>query len=233
MSGIDAAARAGFYQVLFGRRDVRGQFLPDPIDPAVLARVLHAAHHAPSVGLSQPWNFILVRDIAVKARVQKDFLAARKEEATLFSAERRAAYRDLKLAGIAEAPVNLCITCDRARGGPVVLGRTRQPDTDLYSTACAVQNLWLAARAENLGLGWVSIIEPAVLGDILALPGGVVPVAYVCIGRVAYFYDEPELQVRGWGRRLRASQLLFNESWGRQDDDPLRDALARLEKDGR
>lgn len=232
MRGIDAAARAGFYQVLYNRRDVRGQFLPDAIDPALLARVLHAAHHAPSVGLSQPWNFILVRDIAVKARVHGAFMAAREAEAKLFGGERRAAYRDLKLAGILDAPVNLCITCDRTRGGPAVLGRTRQPDTDLYSAACAVQNLWLAARAEDLGLGWVSIIEPGTLRAIFRLPTAVVPVAYVCLGHVSYFHDEPELQAKGWGRRLRASQLLFNESWGRQDEDPVRDALARLEETG-
>ncbi|MFA5494357.1 MAG: 5,6-dimethylbenzimidazole synthase [Porticoccaceae bacterium] len=221
------AAREHFYQVLFSRRDVRGQFLADPVDPEALARVLWAAHHAPSVGFSQPWNFILVRDPAVKARVHAAFRRARDAEAGLFAGERRDAYRRLRLEGIVDAPVNLCITCDRRRGGPVVLGRTRQPDTDLYSTVCAVQNLWLAARAEGLGLGWVSIIEPAALSAIFQLPEGVVPVAYVCLGRVAYFHDEPELQARGWASRVPLDDLVFDECWGRRDDgDPLRHAIA-------
>ena len=219
-----------FYQVLFSRRDVRGQFLPDPIDPHILARVLTAAHHAPSVGLSQPWNFIVVRDAAVKARVQCAFELAHAAEAQQFEGERRDAYCRLKLAGIADAPLNLLITCDRERGGPVVLGKTRQPDTDIYSTVCAVQNLWLAARAEDLGLGWVSIIEPEALREIFRLPDAVVPVAYVCLGHVSYFYDEPELQAKGWARRASLNSLVFNECWGERDDaDPLRAALEAVE----
>jgi len=219
-----------FYQVLFSRRDVRGQFLPDTIDPQILARVLSAAHHAPSVGLSQPWNFIVVRDAAVKARVQAAFEQAHAAEAQQFEGERRTAYCRLKLAGIVDAPLNLLITCDRARGGPVVLGKTRQPDTDIYSTVCAVQNLWLAARAEELGLGWVSIIEPEALRDIFQLPDSVVPVAYVCLGQVRYFYDEPELQAKGWAQRLALDSLVFNESWGKRDEsDPLRAALGGLD----
>ena len=219
-----------FYQVLFGRRDVRGQFLPDPVDPQALARILLAAHHAPSVGLSQPWNFILVRDPGVKARVHDAFNLAREQEAAQFDGERQAAYRELKLAGILDAPINLCVTCDRERGGPVVLGRTRQPDTDLYSTVCAVQNLWLAARAEGLGVGWVSIIDPALLAAILELPDGVVPVAYLCLGHVAWFHDRPELEVKGWERRLPLEELVFSDSWGRRDKaEPLLDALAALQ----
>lgn len=219
-----------FYRILFSRRDVRGQFLPDPVAPDALARVLLAAHHAPSVGLSQPWNFILVRDPLVKARVHGAFSRAREREAALFSGERRALYDSLRLEGIREAPLNLCVTCDRTRGGPVVLGRTRQADTDLYSTVCAVQNLWLAARAEGLGVGWVSIVDGTELAAILGLPDNVVPVAYLCLGHVAWFHSQPELEVKGWGRRRPLEELVFSDGWGKSDaTDPVLDALAALE----
>ena len=141
------AARAAVYQAIFSRRDVRGQFLPMPVPDDVLGRLLMAAHHAPSVGFMQPWNFLLVRSDEVKQRVQGVFKEANAEAARMFPDERREIYSKLKLQGILEAPINLCITCDRTRSGPVVLGRTHMPTMDLYSSVCAVQNLWLAARA--------------------------------------------------------------------------------------
>lgn len=225
-----ASVSDDFYRVLFSRRDVRGQFLPDPVAPDALARILLAAHHAPSVGLSQPWNFILVRDPAVKDKVYNAFSQAREQEAALFSGERRALYNKLRLEGIREAPINLCVTCDRSRGGPVVLGRSRQPNTDLYSTVCAVQNLWLAARAEGLGVGWVSIVDAAELAALLGLPDHVVPVAYLCLGQVAWFHQQPELEVNGWGQRLPVEELIFNDGWGQKDAaEPALEALTALE----
>ena len=215
-----------FYEVLFSRRDVRGQFLPEQVPAEVLARVLYAAHHAPSVGLSQPWNFIVIRNSDKKRRVYREFLAARELEAAEFDGERRQQYRRLKLEGILDAPLNLLVTCDHGRGGPVVLGRTRQPQTDLFSTVCAVQNLWLAARAEGLGVGWVSILKEASLREIFELPDGVSPVAYLCVGYVREFLPEPELAAKGWGRRLRVEQLVFNDGWQHRDgEDELFAAL--------
>jgi len=217
-----------FYKTLFGRRDVRGEFLSRPIPDEVLARILIAAHHAPSVGLSQPWNFILVRSRGVKAQVHDGFRKANREAAEMFEGERRQAYRQLKLEGILEAPVNLCVTCDRERGGKVVLGRTHQPRMDLYSTVCAVQNLWLAARAEGVGVGWVSIVSPEKLRAVFSLPAHVEPVAYLCLGYVDYFRNEPELQDRGWDRRLPVDELVFTDGWGETSaDDPIYDALDR------
>ena len=142
----------GFYETLFGRRDVRGEFTSAPVPEDILARLIIAAHHAPSVGLSQPWNFIVIQRPAVKAAVHEAFCAANDEAASQFEGKRQDKYRQLKLQGILDAPVNLCITCDRERGGEVVLGRTHQPQMDIYSTVCAVQNLWLAARAEDIGV---------------------------------------------------------------------------------
>ena len=181
-----ASERDAVYRAIHERRDVRGQFRPDPIAPEVLRRILEAAHAAPSVGLSQPWDFLLVRSAEVKSRVRAAFERADAEAQARFEGERRRLYSELKLQGIAEAPLNLLVTCDRERGGPVVLGRTHQLDTDLYSTVCAVQNLWLAARAEGIGVGWVSIFHDADLREIFRIaraggPGGL-PVPGPCAG---------------------------------------------------
>lgn len=206
--------RRGLYRAILGRRDVRGQFLADPIADEVLARILVAAHHAPSVGFMQPWSFILVRAAEIRARIKAAFDRANAEAALMFEGERGARYRSLKLEGILDAPVNLCVTCDRDRAGPVVLGRTHMPEMDLYSTVCAVENLWLAARAEGLGVGWVSIIEPEALRAILGLPDRVVPVAYLCLGKVSHFLAQPELQDKGWRRRLPLEDLVAFDAWG-------------------
>ena len=205
--------RAAVYNAIHSRRDVRSQFRPDPIDDMVLNRLLLAAHHAPSVGFMQPWNFIVIRDGGVKAQVQSAFCRANDEAAAMFPQGARALYSSLKLEGITQAPVNLCITCDRTRGGPVVLGRTHNRDMDLYSTVCAVQNLWLAARAEGVGVGWVSIFHDADLRRILCLPDHVVPVAYLCLGHVTELYDGPELQAKGWAQRLPLKDLVFENGW--------------------
>ena len=206
------AERAAVYRAIRERRDVRGQFRPDPVDPDTLRRLLQAAHDAPSVGLSQPWNFILIRDAALRGRIHDAFASANAEAADRFP-DRKALYSSLKLEGILQAPVNLCITCDRTRGGAHVLGRTHDPATDLYSTACAVQNLWLAARAEGIGVGWVSIFRPDDLRGLLHLPDHVVPVAYLCIGHVTELYRQPELQSRGWAARLPLDDLILEDRW--------------------
>ncbi len=151
--------REAVYKAIFTRRDVRGQFLPDPIPDDAILRILTAAHHAPSVGFMQPWNFLIIKDIAIRQQIAAVFAEANAEAATMFSEERRDQYRSLKLEGITAAPVNICVTCDRQRGGPVVLGATHMSDMDLFSTVCAIQNLWLAARAEGIGVGWVSILK--------------------------------------------------------------------------
>lgn len=229
---FSAAERAAVYHAIFSRRDVRGQFLPDAVPDEQLARLLLAAHHAPSVGFMQPWNFLVVRSPAVKQRVHDAFAAANAEAAALFPDDKRALYSRLKLQGILDAPINLCVTCDRTRSGPVVLGRTHMPAMDLYSSVCAVQNLWLAARAEGLGVGWVSIFHEAALQDALGIPRHIVPIAYLCIGRVSHFKDRPELESAGWLPRLPVADLVYHDQWGAADsggEQPLTAALARLE----
>ncbi|ABK44192.1 cob(II)yrinic acid a,c-diamide reductase [Magnetococcus marinus MC-1] len=210
--------RQAVYDTIFARRDVRGEFLPDPIPDAVLSRLLLAAHHAPSVGFMQPWNFLIIRQPTVKQQVHQAFQKANDEAAQQFSGEQADRYRRLKLEGILEAPINLCMTCDRDRCGPVVLGRTHMPEMDLYSTVCAVQNLWLAARAEGVGVGWVSILDPAALKSILRITtANIVPVAYLCMGYVSHFHGEPELASKGWRQRLDPASLIYYDQWGQQE----------------
>lgn len=225
------AARQAVYDAIFRRRDVRGEFLPTPIADATLARILAAAHFAPSVGYMQPWSFVIVRDPAVKQRVHAAFCQANAEAAAMFSDEDSAIYRRLKLEGICEAPVNILVTCDRDRAGPVVIGRTHIKAMDIYSAVCAVQNLWLAARAEGLGVGWVSIFHQVALKEILALPPRIVPIAYLCLGEVSRFHPRPELESAGWRQRLPLADLVHFERWqenaagGGSDDPSLRAAL--------
>jgi 5,6-dimethylbenzimidazole synthase len=206
--------RQGLYKTVFNRRDVRGQFKPDPIPDDVLSRILYAAHHAPSVGFMQPWNFVVVRSDDVKKRVHSAFVEANEDAANQFDSEKSKKYRSLKLEGILESPINICITCDRSRTGPVVIGRTSIKTMDLYSSVCAVQNFWLAARAEGVGVGWVSIIQQKALQDALGIPKDIVPIAYLCVGYVSHFYDKPELETAGWLKRTPLDDLLYFDQWG-------------------
>jgi 5,6-dimethylbenzimidazole synthase len=224
--GFSDEQREGLYRAIRERRDVRSQFLPDPIAPDILARLLHAAHHAPSVGFMQPWDFLVIDSIEIKRAVKSLYERANAEAANNYSGERAAQYRRLKLEGIVDSPINLCITCDRQRGGPHVLGRNTMLETDLFSTCLAVQNLWLAARAEGIGVGWVSIVDPALLAETLKLPPQVQPVAYLCLGYVSEFLPKPELEIAGWRSRLPLEQLLHANTWdGQVEDDALLSAL--------
>lgn len=217
----------GVYRAIHERRDVRSQFLPDPVPPAVLARLFEAAHHAPSVGFMQPWDFIVIEQRAVRDEIKALFDQENARAAGNYDGEDRTRYTRLKLEGITDAPVNVCITCDRERGGPHVLGRNTVLETDLFSACLAVQNLWLAARAEGVGVGWVSILDPDDLARVLGLPDSVYPLAYLCLGYVSEFLDEPELQAKGWRSRLPLPDLVHAERWGHSlSEGPLRDALA-------
>ena len=210
---ITSTERDALYKVIYSRRDVRGQFLSDPVPEDVLARVLSAAHHAPSVGFMQPWDFIMVSADATKKAIKAGFEKAHAQSAEMFSADKQEQYRNFKLEGIEEAPIGICVTCDRQRTGPVVIGRTVKPEMDLYSAVCAVQNLWLAARAENLGMGWVSIIHDDVLRDVLSIPAKVDIIGYMCLGYVSHFKEKPELESAGWLPRLGLDELIHRDKW--------------------
>lgn len=205
--------RAAVYRAIFERRDVRRNFLSTPIPDAVLGRVLDAAHHAGSVGFMQPWDFIVIRRTQTRAAIKALFTRANAKAAERYRGSRRELYRSLKLEGIEEAPLCLCVTCSRRRGGPHVLGRSTVFDTDLYSTCCAIQNLWLAARAEGVGVGWVSILDHDALKRLLGIPRTVKVVALLCLGHVAGFEQAPDLAQAGWRQRLPLDALIHHERW--------------------
>ncbi|HLH39772.1 MAG TPA: 5,6-dimethylbenzimidazole synthase [Bryobacteraceae bacterium] len=215
---FSGAERRAVYRAIYERRDIRSHFLPDPVPDPVLGRILDAAHHAPSVGFMQPWDFIVIRDVAVRRAVHDCFLQANRRAAEKYRGEQRALYDSLKLEGILEAPLNLCITCDRERARGSGLGRQSDPAADIYSTACAVQNLWLAARAESLGMGWVSILDMDRLREILGIPQALIPVAYLCAGYVTEFPARPELETAGWEQREQLAKLIHFEKWGARDE---------------
>ncbi len=205
--------REGVYQAIYRRRDVR-RFRPDPVPSETLARLLKAAHHAPSVGFMQPWNFIVIASRATRMKVKDLYERERLAAAQFFDEPQKSHYLSLKLEGILEAPLNICITCDPTCAGPAVLGRNSTPETDVYSTCCAVENLWLAARAEGVGVGWVSILKRPQLQAILGIPPHVVPVAYLCVGYPERFLERPELEIEGWRRRQPLESVVFYENWG-------------------
>jgi 5,6-dimethylbenzimidazole synthase len=206
--------KRGVYRAIYERRDVRSQFLPEAIPEEVLGRLLDAAHHAPSVGFMQPWDFIVIQDPMIRRKIYDNFEQANQGAAEMYQGERRELYDRLKLEGILDAPVNLCITCNRERRAGAGLGRQTDPATDLYSTVCAVENLWLAARAESLGVGWVSILDLEELKSTLGIPAHAIPVAYLCLGYVSEFRSRPDLEVNGWERRGCLQDLIHFDCWG-------------------
>jgi 5,6-dimethylbenzimidazole synthase len=216
-NGFSDEERRGVYRAIYERRDVRSQFLPDRVPSDVLARVLDAAHHAPSVGFMQPWDFLVIRDPEIRRAVYRNFEAASRHAAASYQGEQRRLYDTLKLAGIIEAPVNICVTCDHHRPKGRGLGRHTDPSVDVYSTVCAVQNLWLAARAESLGVGWVSILDLEQLKTTLGIPPALTPVAYLCLGYVSEFRPQPDLEEKGWETRTNLASVTHFDRWGVHD----------------
>ncbi len=216
MSQAFAAEEArAVYRAIHERRDMR-HFAGGEVAPALLRRLLEAAHHAPSVGFMQPWRFIRIRDAALRTRLH----AAVERERVLTAralGEREDAFMRLKVEGLLDAAELLAVTLADGREHHV-FGRRTLPQMDLASAACAIQNLWLAARAEGLGMGWVSLFDPAEVAALLGLPAGAEPIALLCLGPVHGFYEEPMLQRERWARRAPLSALVFDEAWGRPSD---------------
>ena len=213
--------REGLYKAIYARRDVRSNFIDRDIPDHILAQILKAAHHAPSVGYSQPWDFILIKDYANRLLVKNSFINEREKSISLLKGdkERQKLYLRLKLEGIVESAINICVTYDPTKFGPFVLGRTSAPETGVYSVCCAIQNLWLAARVEGIGVGWVSILSTADLKKILSIPDHVLPVAYLCLGYVNEFSAKPDLENVGWLERMALKDVIHYERWkGLQND---------------
>lgn len=209
---LSAATRDALYEVIGARRDVR-RYRPDPVDDDVLLRILGAAHAAPSVGHSQPWRFVVVADVATRERAAWMADQSRLEQAAALDPEAGRHLLDLQLEGIREAPVGIVLCCDRRVPAAGVLGRATFRDADLWSCACAIQNLWLAARAEGLGLGWVTLFEPAELAHLLSLPAEVLPLGWLCLGWPDEHPPDPGLERAGWSTRLPLADVVVRDRW--------------------
>ena len=214
----DDARLQAVYDVIAERRDVR-RFRSDEVGDAVLERVLSAAHRAPSVGLMQPWRFIVVRSLETRSAIRSLAQRERLRQADRFD-ERARHFLDQKIEGVVEAPLGVCVCCDHGSGDVEVLGRGTIPETDIYSTACAIENLWLAARAEGLGVGWVSFYRPEDLRSLLDLPERVEPVAYLCLGWPDEQPVRPTLETVGWSKRLPLEAVVMHERWNSADSAP-------------
>lgn len=201
------------YDVIARRRDVRSEFSADPLPDEVLERVLGAAHAAPSVGHSQPWDFVLVRGRATRERFHAHVTAERAAFAASLPPERRARFDRIKVEGVLESALGVVVTYDPDRGGPHVLGRHAIADAGLYSTCLAIQNLWLAATAEGLGVGWVSFYREQALRDLLGIPVRVRPVAWLCLGPVGRLQEVPDLVRHGWRRTRPLAAAVHDGRW--------------------
>ena len=205
--------RESFYKAIYSRRDVRSNFTSEPINDQVLMRILKAGHHAPSVCFSQPWNFILIKNIETRKKIKESFENEKTRSSKLIEDPRRSKYLSYKLEGILESLINVCVTYDPTKSGPFVIVRTSIPETGTFSVCCAVQNMWLAARTEGIGVGWVSILSNETLRDVLNIPDHVVPIAYLCLGHVSKFEPRPDLETSGWLPRLKLDDVIYHEKW--------------------
>ncbi|GAA1806688.1 5,6-dimethylbenzimidazole synthase [Planosporangium flavigriseum] len=204
---------ANIYDVIHRRRDVRAQFTGEPIPDKSLRRVLTAAHAAPSVGLTQPWDFILVRDVALR----REFFAHVQHERDCFAEtldpEAAQRFARIKIDGVLESSLSIVVTYDPDRGSPAVLGRHAIADAGLYSVCLAIQNLWLAATAEGLGVGWVSFYREPFVRDLLDIPERIRPVAWLCLGPVTHLETTPDLERHGWRQRRPLDAALHQDRW--------------------
>ena len=205
--------RAAVYRAIEERRDMR-HFRPDPVDPVVLQRLLEAAHHAPSVGLMQPWRFLRITELELRQGM--DALVEEERQRTANALDGRAQeFLKLKVEGVLECGELLVAALMDGRECHI-FGRRTLPEMDLASVACAIQNLWLAARAEGLGMGWVSIFDPVALAELLGMPPGAKPVAILCLGHVDAFYPAPMLELQGWTNVRPLHELVYTNAWENQ-----------------
>jgi nicotinate-nucleotide--dimethylbenzimidazole phosphoribosyltransferase len=214
---FDEADRDAFYAVALGRRDIR-RYRPDDLAPDVLERILTAAHAAPSVGHSQPWRFVVVRDPATRDRAALMADRAWHQQAGTLADSSGRQMLDLQLHGIREAPVGIVVCCDRRTAAQGVLGRATYVDADLWSCACAIENLWLAARVEGVGTGWVTLFQPDELASLIGLPDGVETMGWLCLGWPDERPPEPGLERAGWSARQPLSDVVLWERW--QENGP-------------
>jgi 5,6-dimethylbenzimidazole synthase len=207
------ATPASFYEVVERRRDVRAEFTGQPLANDLLTRILGAAHRAPSVGMSQPWDFVVVESLDTRQAFRDHVTTERDTFRESLAGERRETFDRIKIEGICESSVGIVVTYDHTRGGEHVLGRHTIADTGLYSTCLAIQNLWLAATAESLGMGWVSFYREEFLRELLDIPEHVRPIAWLCVGHVSHLESVPDLERHGWRARRPLDEAVHHERW--------------------
>lgn len=211
--GSTVDRKAGLYETIHRRRDVRGQFTGEPIPPTVLERVLTAAHAAPSVGLTQPWDFILVEAADTLNAFYEHVQTERASFAASLDPDRASLFKGIKIDGVLECSLSIIVTYDPERGQPGVLGRHAIDHAGLYSTCLAIQNLWLAATAEGLGVGWVSFYLEDFVTHLLGIPRPIRPVAWLCVGQVTHLEPVPDLERHQWGHRRALEEAIHQEHW--------------------
>ncbi len=212
MNSFTNDEKQAVYKAIYGRRDVR-TFLSDEIPNETVYTILQAAHSGPSVGFMQPWNFILVSDTEVKNKLAWAADKERRALAIHYEGEKKEDFLELKIQGLKEAPLTICVTCDPTRGGSHVLGRNSIPETDMMSTACAIQNMWLASYAEGLAMGWVSFYKKNDVRDILHIPPHIDPVALMSIGYTDKYPEKPILEQANWEKRRDLDKLIYHNVW--------------------
>ena len=205
------------YDVINSRRDVRAEFSGEPIEAEALNRILAAAHAAPSVGHTQPWDFVLVRDRATRTAFQRHVQSERETFNNTLDARRRETFSRIKVEGIMESGLGVVVTYDASRGGQHVLGRHAIADAGLYSTCLSIQNMWLATTAEGLGLGWVSFYREEFLADLLDIPEGIRPIAWLCLGSVTELQRVPDLERHGWRHKRPVEEAIHLERYQAHD----------------
>jgi 5,6-dimethylbenzimidazole synthase len=214
------------YEAIKRRRDVRSFYKGGEISDDVLAKILMAGHLAPSVGFSQPWNFIIVRDMEKRRKIKELAMKEREKFREELSEDRKKIFDNVKIEAVLDTPVNIAVTCDPTRFGPNVLGRRTIPETCQYSSVLAVENMWLAATSEGIGMGWLSFFMEEDVKKILEIPNHVKLVAYLTLGP-AEIPERPELEIFGWGKRMKLSEVVNEESWGKP---ARRELVEKLEK---
>jgi 5,6-dimethylbenzimidazole synthase len=203
-------------EALFRRRDVRREFTGEPVNYEQLARILRAGHAAPSVGMSQPWDFIIVDDVATRRAFHSHVQKERQLFADSLDAERAKTFANIKIDGVLDASIGLVVTYDAQRGSPAVLGRYSIADAGLYSVCLAIQNLWLMATAEGWGVGWVSFYREPFLQELMGIPSHIRPIAWLCLGPVSHFEKVPDLERFGWQARRPVDEILHWNSWSQR-----------------
>ena len=216
------------YEAIKKRRDVRSWFSDKHIDNNTLGRILKAGNYAPSVGLSQPWNYILIRDIETRKKIKAVVEEKRMDFYNSLPDEKKIKFQNIKIEGILESDLNMAVTCDVSRKGPDILGRATMPEMSEYSVVLSIENMWLAARAEGIGMGWISFIDPDMVKKILGIPESIKLVGYLAVGYLSEDHDIPELEEKKWEKRLDVSNFVYVDKWGEKPDPETIDKLEKL-----